>query len=147
MEQKLARMEANYKAEIEALKAVRQWLLVGCWHGAEWWSMRCCMQSGLQLVAKLPAQCAASAPLLTLIHPSCPTHSQGGATAGAAAVATAEAVRQKETKINELIEELGNKELLLSEAQSQLAAVSREERLPVGLPGGACGAAGSVQHA
>jgi hypothetical protein len=69
MEQKLARMEANYKAEIEALKA-------------------------------------------------------GGATAGAAAVATAEAVRVKDTKINELIEELGNKELLLSEAQSQLAATS-----------------------
>lgn len=62
---------------------------------------------------------------------------QGGATAGAAAVATAEAVREKESKINELIEELGNKELLLSEAQSQLAAVSgwgrgrrREDKSP-----------------
>lgn len=49
---------------------------------------------------------------------------QGGATAGAAAALTAEAVREKDSKINELIEELGNKELLLSEAQSQLAAVS-----------------------
>ena len=43
---------------------------------------------------------------------------------GAAAAAAAESVREKEVKINELIEELGNKELLLSEAQGQLVAVS-----------------------
>jgi len=81
--------------------------------------------------------------------PLCPfPRLQGGATAGAAAVATAEAVREKETKINELIEELGNKELLLSEAQSQLAAVSRERRgCLLVCQDGACGAAGSVQHA
>lgn len=68
--------------------------------------------SGVQLTSALPTHPCVS-----------PILSQGGATAGAAAAATAEAVREKETKINELIEELGNKELLLSEAQSQLAAV------------------------
>lgn len=47
----------------------------------------------------------------------------GVAAGAAAAAASAEAVREKEKKINELIEELGNKELLLSEAQGQLAAV------------------------
>jgi hypothetical protein len=36
---------------------------------------------------------------------------------------TAAAVKEKETKINELIEELGNKEMLLSEAQAQLESV------------------------
>lgn len=34
-----------------------------------------------------------------------------------------EAVREKEAKINELIEELGNKELLLSEAKQELESV------------------------
>lgn len=38
MEQKLARMEANYKAEIEALKAVRMWLRVVCM-GSTWAAM------------------------------------------------------------------------------------------------------------
>lgn len=41
----------------------------------------------------------------------------------AAASAATEALREKDTKINELVEELGSKELLLSEAQAQLAAV------------------------
>ena len=68
-----------------------------------------------------------SPPQLTLVpsqtSPNCCL--QGGAVVGgAAAAAAAEAVREKEVKINELIEELGNKELLLSEAQGQLAAVS-----------------------
>lgn len=46
----------------------------------------------------------------------------GGAAAGGAVAL--EAVREKDSKINELIEELGNKELLLSEAQKQLESVS-----------------------
>ena len=41
----------------------------------------------------------------------------------AAAGASLEVVREKDAKINELIEELGGKEMLLSEAQSQLAKV------------------------
>lgn len=56
---------------------------------------------------------------------------KGGAAMGAAAAsaaAAAEAVREKETKINELIEELGGKEMLLSEAQSQLAATSNQRK-------------------
>lgn len=62
-------------------------------------------------------------------------------------MATAEAVREKETKINELIEELGNKELLLSEAQSQLAAVSRERRgCLLDWQDRVFGAAGSARH-
>ena len=46
---------------------------------------------------------------------------QGGAVA--AAGASLEVVREKDAKINELIEELGGKEMLLSEAQAQLAKV------------------------
>ena len=45
--------------------------------------------------------------------------------AGAAAGMSAEVVREKEKKINELIEELGNKEMLLSEAQAELSSVRR----------------------
>ena len=74
--------------------------------------------------------------LCALAHPARPRPPpppQGGATAAAAGAATAEAVRQKEAKINELIEELGNKELLLSEAQAQLAAVRRAGGLPLRL--------------
>ncbi|PSC75171.1 kinesin-like calmodulin-binding isoform X1 [Micractinium conductrix] len=76
IESKLQRMEASYKAEIEALKA------------------------------------------------------GGAGTAGSvvAAAAAAEAVREKEKKINELIEDLGNKELLLSEAQANLAATSNQRK-------------------
>ncbi|EFN56078.1 hypothetical protein CHLNCDRAFT_145586 [Chlorella variabilis] len=44
----------------------------------------------------------------------------GGAAAAGGAVVALEAVREKEAKINELIEELGNKELLLSEAKQEL---------------------------
>ncbi|KAI3437601.1 hypothetical protein D9Q98_000054 [Chlorella vulgaris] len=53
----------------------------------------------------------------------------GGAAVGAAAAAvTAAAVKEKETKINELIEELGNKEMLLSEAQAQLESTKNQRK-------------------
>ena len=125
MEQKLARMEANYKAEIEALKAVRRPLGTG-------WGM-CRVVPGMRLttgmrhttLSSAGAACTAYFLHMPATQPPC---LQGGATAGAAAALTAEAVREKDSKINELIEELGNKELLLSEAQSQLAAVSRRCR-------------------
>ncbi|KAL4428851.1 hypothetical protein ABPG77_005289 [Micractinium sp. CCAP 211/92] len=75
LESKLARMEASYKGEIDALK-------------------------------------------------------QGTAVAAGAAAAAeaAEALREKDKKINELIEDLGNKELLLSEAQGQLAATANQRK-------------------
>lgn len=50
-------------------------------------------------------------------------HVETGAGAGAGAGA-GETIKEKNNKINELIEELGNKELLLSEAQGKLAALS-----------------------
>lgn len=79
-----------------------------------------CSQVDSQLLAQ-PCQIAISVINLTL-HCS-PPPMQGGAGAAAATAATAAAMREKEGKINDLIEELGNKEMLLSEAQAQLAAV------------------------
>lgn len=56
--------------------------------------------------------------------------------------ANAEIVREKDSKINELIEELGNKELLLSEAQAQLVGVREAGGwVREGAPHPACGAA------
>ncbi|KAL4451514.1 hypothetical protein ABPG75_007176 [Micractinium tetrahymenae] len=75
LESKLARMEASYKSEIDALK------------------------EGSSVAA-----------------------------GAAAAAASAEAIREKEKKINELIEDLGSKELLLSEAQAQLAATANQRK-------------------
>lgn len=65
--------------------------------------------------------------------------------AGAAAAAeAAEALREKDKKINELIEDLGNKELLLSEAQGQLAAVRAAGWRPAACRLHACSAACSA---
>ncbi len=71
---------------------------------------------------------------------------QGTAVAAGAAAAAeaAEALREKDKKINELIEDLGNKELLLSEAQGQLAAVRAAGWRPAACRLHACSAACSA---
>ena len=121
MESKLVRMEANYKAEIDKLVAVSQRQAAGE-EGAvqvlEWWEPCVWCSSRWSASGEGCASTEAKCGMWRAMRCVC---AQGGAVA--AAGASLEVVREKDAKINELIEELGGKEMLLSEAQAQLAKV------------------------